>query len=200
VTVASVPLDSVPFPTASHLIKAELFAIQVTSVVPPLGMVHLISYTSGAVECSAVEIYHDAAALGVSVVVTMYKYFIVSVPDPDPLLTYTLDNPNESSVSTYVPIAMCVWPQDEAAICTWNVLCAANPTAQASDVFVALDKQPDNRDTRIDTNKHMRRGCVYPQENVCICIQFNDVLHGRWMPLFLYIDKQCQISRLYVVS
>jgi len=170
----------------------------VTSVVPPLGMVHLISYTSGAVECSAVEIYHDAAGLAVSLVVSMYKYFIVPVPVA--LLTYTLDIPNESSVSTYVPIAMCTGPQDDSVICTWNVLCAANPTAQASDVFVALDKQPDNRDTRIDTNKHMRRGCVYPQEIVCICIQFNDVLHGRWMPLFLYIDKQCQISRLYVVS
>jgi len=131
-----------------------------------------------------VEIYHHVVGLSVSVVVTMYKYFIVSVPDPDPLLTYTLDNPNESSVSTYVPIVMCASPQDEAAICTWNVLCAANPTAQASDVFVALDKQPDNRDTRIDTNKHMRRGCVHPQENVCICTRSTVSLHRHWILVF----------------
>jgi len=44
VTVASVTVDAVPLSDIWHLRKAELFlfAIEVTSVVPPFGIVHLI--------------------------------------------------------------------------------------------------------------------------------------------------------------
>jgi len=190
VTVASLAADGVPFSVSSHLITGELFAIEVTSVVLPFGIVHLISYNSDAVLRVWLEIYHHVAGLGVSVV-TIYKNFAGSWSVP--LLTYTLDTPNGSSVSIYVPIAECAPKQNESEICTWKVLCAAILTAQASDVSVALDKQPDNRHTRIGANKRMHRGCVNLQEMACIYARSITCLHRHWVVDVLYIEKQYQI-------
>jgi len=91
----------------------------------------------------------------------LYKN-IVFVPSR---LIYTSDDLYNSSVSTYVPIAALSPPHNETAICTSKVSTSTDPSGQA------VDEQPENRDTSIDTNKNMHRGRAHRHDmpRICIC-------------------------------
>lgn len=190
-TVARFLSDGAAFSIALHLTEADLSAIEVTFVASPLGTGHLISYISDGVLCSVVETYHHVDGLGVSVV-TVYRYLIYCWFDP--VLIYTLDSPNKSSVSMYVPIAMCCPPHNESAICILKVLYYADPSKQvislSNPVLTGFDKEPGNSNTGIKPNKNMLFGCANLRNLIFI--------YARQM-MFISVGWQCYLYRKQIL-